>query len=162
AAGIEEVLVKMLDVLADPVLQRGADRDVVEYRQVLHVLAQTDSAAVRADRDAELRRQQQDREHLVHSSQPAGVALAEDDRDELKELLENDAVLEVLARGDAYGSDRIPDPPLSQHISWAGGLLDPPGIYLCQRRHGGDGLVHAPDLVGVEHEPAVRPHRPTQ
>ena len=47
------------------------ERDVVEHRQVLDVLAQSDAARMRADRHAELRRHQQHREHLVDAAQPA-------------------------------------------------------------------------------------------
>ena len=65
------MLVQVIDVLDDPPVERAADRDVVEDRQVLDVLAQADAAGMRADRDAELGGHQQDREDLV-DARPAG------------------------------------------------------------------------------------------
>ena len=53
---VEEVLVEVVDVLDHPTLERAADADVVEDREVLDELAQADAAGVRADRDAELGR----------------------------------------------------------------------------------------------------------
>ncbi len=47
--GVEELLVQVVHVLEDPVLKGGTDVDVVEDREVLHVLAQADAARVRAD-----------------------------------------------------------------------------------------------------------------
>ena len=74
------MLVQVVDELADAVLERRADRDVVEHRHVLHVLAEPDAAGVRADGHAELRREQDDREHLVDAAEPAAVELADVDR----------------------------------------------------------------------------------
>ena len=47
------------------------DGDVVEDREVLHILAQPDAAGVRAYRHAELRRHQQHRQDLVDAAEPA-------------------------------------------------------------------------------------------
>ena len=99
--GIDEVLVEVIHVLQDPVLERGADTDVVEDGEVLDVLAQSDAAGVRADGYAELRRHQEHGDDLVDAAEAAGVYLAERDGISLQELLEKDAVLAVLARGDA-------------------------------------------------------------
>ena len=74
------MLVQVLHVLEHAILERAADGDVVEDRDVLHVLAKADAARVRADGDAELGREQQHRENFVQASQPAGVELAESDR----------------------------------------------------------------------------------
>ena len=52
------VLVKVVDPLDDAVLRRAADRDVVEEREVLDVLAQSDTAGVGAHGDLELGRQE--------------------------------------------------------------------------------------------------------
>src|SRR6267143_5587866 len=94
---IEEVLVEVLDVFEHPVLERSTDGDVVEQRYMLHVLAESYSACVGADRNPELCSHQEHREHFIHPSQPAGVELAEDDCVRLKQLLEEDAILAVLA-----------------------------------------------------------------
>ena len=74
------MLVQVVDPLDDAVLERAADGDVVEEREVLDVLAEADAARVRADRDAELRRQQQHRDRLVHAADAARVELADVDR----------------------------------------------------------------------------------
>src|SRR6266849_8461073 len=52
---VHEVLVEVIDELASPVLERTADRDVVEDRQVLDVLAQAYAPGMRADRNPKLR-----------------------------------------------------------------------------------------------------------
>ena len=74
------MLVQVVDPLDHPVLERAADRDVVEEREVLHVLAEADAAGVRAHRNAELRREQQHGDRLVDAADPAGVDLADVDR----------------------------------------------------------------------------------
>ena len=74
------MLVKVIDPFDNPVLERAADRDIVEKRQVLHVLAETDSARVRADWNPELRGEKKDRDRLVHASDSAGIELADIDR----------------------------------------------------------------------------------
>ena len=104
-AGSAEVLVQVVDPLDDAVLQRAADADEVEDGEMLHVLAEADAAGMRADRDAELRRHQDDRQHLVDAGDAARVDLADVDRLGLEELLEDDAVLHVLAGRDADRRD---------------------------------------------------------
>ena len=64
------MLMEVVHVLEHAVLERAADRDVVEHGEVLHVLAQADAAGVRAHGDAERRRHEQDREHFVDAAQP--------------------------------------------------------------------------------------------
>src|SRR5204863_6084595 len=88
---VDEMLVQVIDELADAVVERGSDCDVVEHRHVLRVLAEADAAGVRADRYPELRREQHDRKHLVHAPEPAAVELAHVDCAELQQLLEDDA-----------------------------------------------------------------------
>ena len=80
------MLVQVVDVLDDSVLERGAHRDVVEDRKVLHVLAQSDAAGVRADGHAKLRREKHHGETLVDTTESAGIDLAEPDRVGLHEL----------------------------------------------------------------------------
>src|SRR5258708_39852790 len=65
---VDEVFVQVVDEFARAVFQRSADRDVVEDRQVLDVLTESDAAGVRADGYTELRRQQQDGQHLVDAT----------------------------------------------------------------------------------------------
>src|SRR5256886_3686880 len=83
---MHEVLVQVIHVFHHAILERGADRDVVEHREVLHVLAQPHAAGVRADGDAELRGEQQHRQHLVDAAQPAAVDLTEPNRLRLHQL----------------------------------------------------------------------------
>src|SRR5581483_5178772 len=152
---VDEMLVQVVDELADTVLERGADRDVVEHRHVLRVFTQPDAACVRTDRNSELRREQDDREHFVHSSEPAAVQLASIDCAELEELLEDDAVLHVLAGRDAHRRDRRPDALVPEHVVGARRLLDPERVDLGQPPDRLDRLFDTPRLVRVEREPTV-------
>ena len=77
---VDEVLVQVVGELDRAVLQAAADADVVDQRDVLPVLAQAEAAGVRADRHAELRREQQHRQRFVEAAEPAVVELAEVDR----------------------------------------------------------------------------------
>src|SRR5690242_15873050 len=106
---VDEMFVQVVDELAHAVVEGGAYGDVVEHRHVLRVLAEADAAGVRTDRHAELRGEQDDREHLVHAAEPAAVELADVDRSGLQQLLEDDAVLHVLARGDPHRCDSVAD-----------------------------------------------------
>ena len=54
-SGIAEVLVQVIDPFDHPVLERSADRDVVEHREMLYVFAKSDTTRVRTDRNLELR-----------------------------------------------------------------------------------------------------------
>ena len=65
------MLVQMIHVFDDALLERRADADVVEDREVLDVLAEPDASGMRADGNAEPGRQQQHRQHLVHATEPA-------------------------------------------------------------------------------------------
>src|SRR6266550_3081355 len=102
---VEEVLVEVLDVLEDAVLERPADPDVVEQRDVLHVLAKAHLAGVWTDRHAELRR--------------------------LEELLEDHAVLAMLARGHLDRRDGSCDGGVAEHVIGARRLLDPVRLEFC-------------------------------
>src|SRR5207302_9571824 len=104
--GMREVLVQMVDILDDPILERAADADVVEDREMLHVLAQANATGVRTDGDAELGCEEQYGDHFVHAAQPAAIDLAKPNRVALHELLEHDTVLAVFARRDADRRDR--------------------------------------------------------
>src|SRR6202034_4169609 len=53
-AGVDKVLVEVVDVFDAPVLERPGHGDVVEDRRVLDVFAEAHAAGVRADRDAEM------------------------------------------------------------------------------------------------------------
>src|SRR5262245_31383907 len=51
---VDEVLVEVVDELADAVVERRANGDEVEHRDVLRVLAQPHAAGVRTHRHTEL------------------------------------------------------------------------------------------------------------
>ena len=71
------------------------DAHEIQHRQVLHVFAQADAAGVRADRHAELRRQQQNRQHFVDAADPATVDLTDSNRVRLQKLLEHHPVGDI-------------------------------------------------------------------
>ena len=102
-ARVDEGLVQVVHVLDHPPAHGAGDADEVEDRLVLGVLAEADSAGVRADRHAELCREEQHGHDLVHAPQPARVNLAVRLRAALEQLLEDDPVWAVLAGGDPYG-----------------------------------------------------------
>lgn len=152
---VDEVLVQVVDVLDHAAVQRTADADVVEHGQVLHQLAQADAAGVRADRDAELGREQQDRQVLVDAADPGRVDLQERDGPGLQELLEDDPVLHVFAGGHADGADAPGDGGVAEHVVGAGRLLDPVRVVRGERADPLDGGVDVPALVGVDRDGEV-------
>lgn len=101
---VEEVVVQMVDVFDDPVVGGAGERHEVEHRQVLDEFAQADPARVRADRHAELGREEQDGEVLVDAGDAGGVDLQDVDGAGLEELFEDDTVLDVFAGGDLDGA----------------------------------------------------------
>src|SRR6266542_1371810 len=113
-------------------------------------------SSVRPDGHAELRGHQHDGEVLVHAAEPAAVDLAEVDRFGLQQLLEDDAVLRVLAGGHADRAYGVPYRRMSQHVVRARRLLDPPRIELRERLDAIDRLVDVPTLVRVDHQPVLR------
>ena len=146
---------QVVHVLDHHLIEAPADRDVVEDGQMLHVLTQADAAGMRADRHPEVRRQQQNRDHLVDTAKAACVDLAKAHGPGLKELLEHHPVMDVLSgshpdRGDLTGDRRVPE-----HIVRAGRLFDPQRRELRQTAHVADGLVNIPDLISVEEQVPV-------
>ena len=114
-----------------------------------------EAAGVRAHRHAELRREQQHREHLVDAAEPARVDLAVVDRLGLQQLLEHDAVRRVLTGRDADRRDRAPDRGVAEHVVGARRLLDPPQAERLEVPHPLDRLPDVPHLVGVGHQRQV-------
>jgi hypothetical protein len=70
----------------------------------------------------------------------------------LEELLEDDAVLDVLAGGDADFRDFAADAGVAEDVVGAGGLFHPPGFEFGELTGALDGFEDAPLLVGVDHE----------
>ena len=90
------MLVEVVDVLDHAAFPGAADGDVVEHRQVLDELAEADAAGVRADRDAELRREQEDRDVLVDAPDAARVELQDVDRPAWSICLKRTRLCDVL------------------------------------------------------------------
>src|SRR5207302_562526 len=89
-----------------------------------------------------------------YAAEAARVDLAEADGLRLEKLLEDHAVLAVLAGGHADRRDGLRDGGVAEHVVGAGGLFHPVGIELGQALGVHDGLADVPDLVRVHHEPA--------
>src|SRR5207249_9434499 len=106
------------------IVEGAADGDVVEEREVLHVLAKTDAARVWAHRNAELGGEEEHRQHLVHTAQAAAIDLTESDRPRLHQLLEDDAVLTLLSGRDADRRDRARNRGVPEDVVGARRLLD--------------------------------------
>src|SRR4029077_2595334 len=113
---VDKVLWQVVDVPAHPVLERGANRYVVEDREVLDVLTQTHPTGVRADRNAELSGEDQHCQDLVDSTEAAAVDLTEVDCPRLQELLEHHPVLHVFASRDSYRCDRLADALVPEYV----------------------------------------------
>src|SRR5919197_795276 len=125
----------MIDPFDDAPVELAADADVVEDGQVLDVFAQADAAGMRANRHAELRGEEEDRQHLVHTTDATRVDLADVDRLRLEELFEHHPVLDVFARGDGDGRNCAPNRRVPSHVVWARRLFDPPRLELTELAH---------------------------
>ena len=125
---------------------------------MLDQLAQPHSPGVRADRDVELRRQQQIGDVLVHPGHPGGVDLHHVDRPGLEQLLEDDPVVHGLAGGDLDRVDALADGGVGEDVVRAGRLLDPVGLEVLQLVDPVDRFLLLPALVGVDGDAYVRAH----
>src|SRR5262245_5572033 len=150
------MLVQVVDVLGDAVLERCAHADVVEDRQMLYILTETDAAGVRTHRNAEVRGQEKHGDHLVHATESTAVDLTKPDRASLHELFEHDAVLTLLAGGYADRMHRASDRGVSEHVVRTCWLLDPPRLEARELTHPFDRSADVPHLVGVHHQFARR------
>ena len=117
---------------------------------MLHDLAQAHAARVRADGDALVGGQQQDRDVLVDAGHAARVDLEDAQRLRVEELLEHDAALAVLAGRDRDRVDAALDLRVGQDVVRAGGLLDPVDVELREVVDPVDRLGHVPALVRVD------------
>src|SRR6516225_2405282 len=99
---------------------------------MLDVLAQPNSTCVRANGDAELGSHQEDGEHFIDAAQAATVNLTELNSARLEKLLEEHAVLAMLASSHTDRSDGPRDCCVAQNVVRARRLLDPPRIELRQ------------------------------
>src|ERR671912_765033 len=95
---------------------------------MLHELAEPNSAGVRTDGYAVLRRHQQYGEDFVHAAKPTRVDLTEVQGLRLEHLLEQHPIHPVLSSGYFHRGDGLPDGGMTEHIVGTGGFLDPQRI----------------------------------
>src|SRR5207253_5927288 len=76
---VHKMLVQVGCVLDHAILQRAANRDVVEEREMLHILTEANAARVRTDRDAEFGCHEENGQDLVYPADAAGIYLADAD-----------------------------------------------------------------------------------
>ena len=147
----------MVHVLDHAPLTRAGHADEIDHGQMLHILAKAHAPGMRTHGQTVLCGQQEYQQHLVDPSQPAGVDLHHVDGATQDELLEENAVLAHLSRGDLDRGNGFAHRAVALHIVRAGRLLDEPGPGKGQLPHPADGLPHLPGLVGVDHQLAIRP-----
>jgi hypothetical protein len=126
--GGEEVFVKMIDKLENAVFERCRDREEVEGYEVLNVFAEANAAGVGADCHVEFGGKEEDGEVLVDAGYAAAVELEDVDGLGLEELLEHDAIVAMLAGGDADLRNLAADAGVTEDIVRAGRLLHPVGF----------------------------------
>src|SRR3989442_359222 len=132
---MHKMLVQVGCVLDHAVLQRAAYRDVVEEREMLHIFTQANASRVRADRDAELGGQKENRQDFVYPADAAGIDLADGNGVGLKKLLEDNAILHMFTGGNTDRRDRTCNRGMSKNIIRAGGLFNPEGVKCRQGVH---------------------------
>src|SRR5438105_12853000 len=119
---------------------------------MLHIFTKTNAARVRTDRDAEFGSHEENGQDFVYASDAAGIDLADADGVGLKELLEDDTILHMLAGGNTDWRNCSCNGSMTKNIVWTGRLLNPERIEGCQVLHRGDSFVYVPYLVCVEHQ----------
>src|SRR5439155_6112756 len=106
---MDEVLMEMIDEFDHSIVHAPGYGDEIEHRQMLHQLAQADTAGMRTDRHAEFRRHQDDRQVFIDAAETAAVDLTEINRARLQKLFEDHAVGAVFTGRDADRADRLRD-----------------------------------------------------
>lgn len=147
-ARVEEVFVQMVDILQHT--QLATDNHVVDGAQVLCVFRKTHAARVGHNGDVEFLGHEQHGEDLVDAAHAAGVDLTDVDRALLEELLEDDAILAHLARGDADSVwfQGFADGLVAEDVVRRGGLFDEPGLKFRELLHVFNCFRDGPDLCG--------------
>lgn len=107
--------------------------DPIENHQVLMNLSHV--SHVRNDRQAELPGQQTDHQKLANTCQPGANCLDEMNCAAAEEILEQNAVGNMLARGNANRSDRAGKFSMSVNVVRMCGLLDPQRLKGAIARH---------------------------
>src|SRR5579875_2717581 len=155
---MHKMLVQVRCVLDHAIFQRAAYRDVVEEREMLHILAQADASRVRADRNTRAGSHQEDSQDFIDSADATGVNLANSNGIGLKELLEDDTVLHVLAGGNMDRRDCAGNCSVPKNIVRAGGFFNPERVKGRQVLHSGNRFVYLPHLVCIEHQCTLWPY----
>ena len=154
-AGIDEVLVQMVDELGDPVLQGPRDRDVVEDRQVLHELAQPDPAGVGTDRDAELAAMKYTDRISLTLPRRAASSWQKSIASAWNICLNSTRFMPCSPVATPIGETAL---RMAAWPSTSSGLVGSSihsGLNSASALHPVDRLGHVPDLVGVDHQVRV-------
>src|SRR5438132_14402098 len=127
----------MIHVLNASVLQRSAEREVIEERKMLNIFAKPDSARMRTNRHAELGRHQQHCQYLVYAPKTTAIDLAKANRVGLQQLFEYHAILTVFAGCYPDGCNRAGNLRMAQHVIGRGRLFNPVRIERSEERRVG-------------------------
>ena len=126
------------------------DRDVVEEHEVLMNLAHV--ADVRNDGDAELFREQADRNKFADAAEARAVGLEKTDATGLQIVLEDDPVRDMLAQRKGERGDGICEGPMGEYVVGVSGFFDPQRAEGSEFFAGDEGLWEGPLLICVEHD----------
>jgi len=152
ADGIDEVLVQMVDKFDNAIFERRGDAEEVKSGEMLNIFAEPYATGVGTDGNVEFGGEEDDGEVLINSGYAATIELEDIDGLGLKQLLEHDAVVDVLASGDAYVRDLAADTGVAEDVIGVGGLFHPPGGQFCELARAGDGIEDSPLLVRIDHQ----------
>jgi hypothetical protein len=127
-AGVEEMLMEMVNEFQYIPLHRPGDSDVVNQAKVNDILAETDTTCVWADGHTKLGCHEQDTEDLAHAGKTAGVDLADIDSLSLEELLEDNSVVCMLASSntDTMGLEPLANSCVTEGIVRCSWLFNEP------------------------------------
>src|SRR6266581_1285745 len=126
-------------------LQRAANSNVVEKREMLHIFAQANPSRMWADRNTEFGSHKENCQNLVYPANAAGIDLANTDGVGLKKLLEDDAILYMLTGGNSNWRNCSCNRGMSKNIIRAGGFFNPERVKCRQESHCSDRIAYIPD-----------------
>jgi hypothetical protein len=149
---MQKVLVEVVNKFQDRKL--AADDYIIDGAQVLSVFGEADTTRVRYNGNLELLGHEHNSQSLIHTTQAAGIDLADINGAGHEQLLEHDTVLAHFTGGDANAVrlESLPDGLVAHDIVWRSWLFDEPGLEFAELLHVVDRLGDGPHLVGVDHE----------